>query len=314
MEVKKQHIQISREKAKQAKMPKRAKEKPQNSASAAKISKKTTTTKTATIPLADLFKCKTLINKRSIFKILHVKQGRKKHTKVFSAVVADDTAVARLVTFGFLNCQKARSVFLPESYASAKWSKASFDPQEPQYRTYELEKWQIVLDDTTALQHIDSSKLEKPAPTYEKAQKAEMTATLIKDLGNACDFANNSRITFIAELVGGVGMQHPQQNGEYFKILVSNEVSQEMLTIYLFNQEEIRQNFLSNEEKQFKFIQFRISTYHGKKGVVSTDDSIVSIVSADESAAFFLQEDKSDKAQDLLSDIEKVDEDTFLVS
>ena len=63
-----------------------------------------------TVSLEKLFQAPDLLKKRSIFKVLHVKEGRKNATKVFSAVVADDSAVIRLVTFGLINCQKAKSV------------------------------------------------------------------------------------------------------------------------------------------------------------------------------------------------------------
>ena len=90
---------------------------------------------TNTVPLRDLFQCRNLINKRSTFKVLHVREGRKNTTKVFSAVVADDTAVIRLVTFGLINCQKAKSVIHENGVVGAKWNKATYDPQEPHYRT-----------------------------------------------------------------------------------------------------------------------------------------------------------------------------------
>ena len=87
------------------------------------------------VPLNKLFHCADLVEKRSIFKVLHVKEGRKNATKVFSAVVADDTAVIRLVTFGLINCQKAGSVLQEKSILAARCNKATYDPQEPYYQT-----------------------------------------------------------------------------------------------------------------------------------------------------------------------------------
>ena len=104
-----------------------------------------------TVSLAKLFQAPGLLKKRSIFKVLHVKKGRKNTTNVFSAVVADDSAVIRLVTFGLINCQKAKSVLQEGTFAAAVWKNATYDPQEPHYRAYELENWQIKLHDSTSL-------------------------------------------------------------------------------------------------------------------------------------------------------------------
>ena len=126
-----------------------------------------------TVSLEKLFHAPDLLKKRSIFKVLHVKEGRKNATKVFSAVVADDTAVIRLVTFGLINCQKAKSILQEETVAAAVWNNATYDPQEPHYRIYELENWQIKLDDSTSLQRLKASSLKKHIPQFEKAKEAE---------------------------------------------------------------------------------------------------------------------------------------------
>ena len=193
----------------------------------------------STVPLSKLFHCADLMDKRSIFKVLHVKEGRKNATKVFSAVVADDTAVIRLVTFGLISCQKAKSVLQEDSIVAARWNKATYDPQQPHYRTYELEKWQIKLDDSTILQALKLNSFKKTIPPFEKAKKTKKETVLLESFEEISDLKNNDRISFKAQLVGGVGMKRPQRNGTFFKILVSNSKSESMPVVYVFNHDEI---------------------------------------------------------------------------
>ena len=58
----------------------------------------------STVLLSKLFHCVDLRSKKSIFKVLHVKERLKNPTKIFSSVFASDTAVIRLVKFGLLSC------------------------------------------------------------------------------------------------------------------------------------------------------------------------------------------------------------------
>ena len=98
-------------------------------------------------------------------------EGRKNAPKVFSAIVADDTEVIRLVIFGLVNCQKAKSIIQENSVVAAKWNKATYDLQELHCRPYELEKWQFRLDESTVLQTPKSSSFKTAIPNFEKAKE-----------------------------------------------------------------------------------------------------------------------------------------------
>lgn len=125
------------------------------------------------ISLADVFKCKTLYGKSTIFKTLHIKESRKKSAKVYSAAIAHHTTVARIVTFGLINCQKAKSVITPNEIVIAKWNGATFDPQESQYIARQPENWQIMLHESALLARMKSHNFPSPLPQYQKAIKSK---------------------------------------------------------------------------------------------------------------------------------------------
>ena len=215
---------------------------------------------------------------------MHVKEGRKNTTKVFSAVVADDTAVIRLVTFGLLNCQRAKNVMQVDSIVAATWNNATYDPQEPQYRLYQSENWQIRFEESTILQKLKSTSFKKVIPEFQKCKKERREAVFLESFDHLSDLKNNDRITFIAHIVGGVGMKHPQKNGDFFKVLLSNKKSQSMPVVYIFNHDDIRAILLQHVASLLKFENFRVSVHHGIKGIVSTDDSSVCSISASDYA------------------------------
>ena len=156
---------------------------------------------------------------------------------------------------------------------AAKWNKATYDPQEPHFRTYELEEWQIKLDDTTILETLKSNNFKKEISEFEKARKTKRQATFIECFEDISGLSNNDRIHFNAYLVGGIGMKRPQRNGDFFKILLTNNKSESMPVVYIFNHNNIHELLSQNISATFKFENFRVSVHHGIKGIVSTDDS-----------------------------------------
>ena len=133
----------------------------------------------------------------------------------------------------------------------------------------------IRLDDTTVLENQRSNSFKKEISQFEKARKEKKEAISVERFEEISELSNNDRVHFIGYLVGGIGMKRPQRNGDYFKILLTNNKSESMPVVYIFNHDDIHKVLSQNISALFKFENFRVSVHHGIKGIVSTDNVCV---------------------------------------
>lgn len=129
------------------------------------------------------------------------------------------------------------------------------------------------MDATTSIEKAKQPEGFEDAQGLEKAQKEKKAPLFIEDLDDCAEMKRNARISLVGEVEGGVGMKRPQKYGAFFRILVSNVVSDTMPGVVIFNHDKMREKLSMHPSGQLLLCDFRASLHRGIPGVVSADDS-----------------------------------------